>query len=130
MTTTRSPEAASRATVSTMSAVDVGGTRLPALGDQIGDERLRRQPAIFRDLAAEHRRDDHLVRALERLDEVALEHLQARRRGARLEDRPDAPGRVREAQRGDGFGDGGRMVREVVVDLDAVDRRRAARGGA
>ena len=28
------------------------------------------------------------------------------------------------------LGDGGRMVREVVVDLDAVDRRRAARGGA
>ena len=130
MTTTRSPDAASRATVSTMSAVDVGGTRVPALGRP---DRRRAPPATAGDprrpcSGTPARRPP--VRALERLDEVALEHLQARRRGARLEDRPDAPGRVREAQRGDASrrrrSDGARSRRRPRCRRPT----RAARGGA
>ena len=48
-----------------------------AVSPQIGDDLLRRQPLVFGDAIAEHRREHHFVGSLERLDEILLEHLQA-----------------------------------------------------
>ncbi len=48
-----------------------------AFSAQIGDDLFRRQPLVFGDAIAEHRREHHFVGSMERVDEILLEHLQA-----------------------------------------------------
>ena len=48
-----------------------------AVGPQIGDDLFRREPLVFGDAIAEHRREHHFVGSPQRVDEVLLEDLQA-----------------------------------------------------
>ena len=85
---------------------------------QIGDEHLGRQPLAFGQGRAEDGRQDDAIGLRQRPREVRLEDPPARRRGSRLEDRPDAAVRVGRAHAFERFTDRGRMVRKVVVDRD------------
>src|SRR5579859_7629067 len=65
--------------------------------------------------------EDDLVSKREAVDEFALEDVAAEGVAARLENGPEAAGRIGRTQGAEGFADRSGVVREVVDDRDAVD---------
>ncbi len=87
---------------------------------QIAHELRFRQALIRRQRRANTDAITTSSAAREGARKVVLKHAPARRRGARLEDGPDATARLGRAHRGERFGDRGGMMREVVVDGDVT----------
>src|SRR5262245_11991490 len=100
--------------------VDRRVARLEPLLVEVANQLRRRQPFGFRQRRSKHRCDEHLVGSGKGAREVLLKDAAARRSRARFEDRPDARLRIRCAHPGNRLGDRSRMMREIVVDGDAV----------
>src|SRR3954452_19864534 len=98
----------------------LGGARRHTAALHIGDQLSNREALALGQRRSKHGRDDDFVRRGEGAGEIVLEHATARGGGTRLEDGPDSRLRVCRPQTGKRLGDRRRMMREIVVNRDAV----------
>src|SRR5678809_1581368 len=90
------------------------------LRSQIRYEPIAIQTISFRQRRPEHCGKNHFVRGSKRRRKSILEHTAARRRGAWLEDGPDASIRISVPQRRERLIDRRRVMREVVKDRNSA----------
>ncbi len=90
----------------------------------VGDHAIQVETLRFRNrLRLEDGRDDYLIGKRQAAGQSILQHVAAHGVGARLEYHPQARLRITRPQGVNRLLDGGRMMRKIVDDRDAVDFR-------